>query len=237
MLEYGWRVDGHVNNVDLMAISKLLSSLLCLIGLISPVSGGEVQTALDDAPRVTLTTTGLNGDPVNVAMVGTKDELIAAMLSAKWQPADPVTFKSSAKLVESVLLHRPDEKAPVSNLYLWKRKEDLAFEQEVGKDASRRHHVRFWESTKQVNGRPLWLGAATFDTKIGVSHKTGLPTHHIDANIDSDRDKLLDDLKTAGRLLSTEGIEGFQPKHDGRNGGGDPFHTDGKLSLGVLDGR
>jgi hypothetical protein len=113
----------------------------------------------------------------------------------------------------------------------------LAFEQEVGKDASRRHHVRFWESTKQVNGRPLWLGSATFDTKVGFSHKTGLPTHHIDANIDAGRDKLLEDLTAAAWLLSTEGVEGFQTKRDGRNGGGDPYHTDGKLSVGVLEGR
>ena len=42
---------------------------------------------------------------------------------------------------------------------------------------------------------------------------------------------------TTGWLLSTEGTEGFQPKHDGRNGGGDPCHTDGKLSVGVLEGR
>ena len=220
-----------------MAASKLALSLICIIGLLSPVFGGELQSALDDAPRVTLTTTGIHGDPINVGFIGTKDELIAAMVAAKWQPADPITFKSSAKLVKSVLLHRPDETAPVSNLYLWKRKEDLAFEQEVGKDASRRHHVRFWESQKQVDGRPLWLGAATFDTKVGFSHKTGMITHHIDANIDADRDKLMEDLTAAGWLSSTEGIEEFQPKHDGRNGGGDPYHTDGKLSVGILEGR
>ena len=220
-----------------MTASKLVALLICLVQFLSPMFGGEIQSALDDAPKATLTTTGIHGDPINVGLIGTKDELIAAMLAAKWQPADPITFKSSAKLVKSVVLHRPDETAPVSNLYLWKRKEDLAFEQEVGKDASRRHHVRFWESTKQVDGRPLWLGAATFDTKVGFSHKTGMPTHHIDANIDADRDKLMKDLTAAGRLSSTEGIEGFQPKHDGRNGGGDPYHTDGKLSVGVLEGR
>ena len=219
-----------------MPISKFAASLICLAAILSPVLGGEIQSALDDTPRVTRTTTKMRGDPINVALIGSKDELIAAMIAAKWQPADPITFKSSAKLVKSVLLHRPDETAPVSNLYLWKRKEDLAFEQQVGKDASRRHHVRFWESTKQVNGRPLWLGSATFDTKVGFSHKTGLPTHHIDANIDADRDKLMEDLTAAKRLSSTERID-FQEKHDGRNGGGDKFHTDGKLSVGILEGR
>jgi hypothetical protein len=216
-----------------MAASKLVPPLAWALLFAHSTCGGEIEhSALDDAPRITLTKSGIHGDPVNVALVGTKEQLIAAMVAAKWQPADPITFKSSTKLVKSVVLHRPDETAPVSNLYLWKRKEDLAFEQEVGRDASRRHHVRFWDSAKQVNGRPLWLGAATFDTKVGLSHKTGLPTHHIDANVDADRDKLLKDL--TDWLSTTEGIEGFQSKHDGRNGGGDRYHTDEKLLLGIL---
>ncbi len=178
-----------------MTAWKLVSSLICFIGgFILPVRGDEIQhPALEDAPRITRTMTGIHGDPICVGLIGTKEEIIAAMLTAKWQPADAITFKSSVKLARSIVLHHPDETAPVSNLYLWKRKEDLAFEQEVGKDARRRHHVRFWVSAKQVDGRPLWLGAATFDTKVGFSHKTGMITHHIDANIDADRDKLLKD--------------------------------------------
>jgi hypothetical protein len=219
-----------------MAYHRSFTLLLILVlGFVFPVLGGEIS--LDDAPRITRTMTGIHGDPINVGLIGTKDEVVAAMLAAKWQPADPITFKTSAKLVQSVLLHRPDETAPVANLYLWKRKEDLAFEQEVGRDAGHRHHVRFWQSTKQVDGRPLWLGAATFDTKVGFSHTTGMITHHIDANIDAERDKLMNDLTAAGRLLRTVGVEGFQPTHDGRNGGGDPYSTDAKLLLGVLRGE
>jgi hypothetical protein len=221
-----------------VTVAKLAPSLIYLMGVISPVFGGEIRhPTLDDVPRVTRTKTGIHGDPINVGLIGTREELVAAMLAAKWQPAAPITFKRSVKLVQSFVLHRPDETAPVSNLYLWKRKEDLAFEQEIGKGASRRHHVRFWESTKQVDGRPLWLGAATLDTKVGFSHMTGMITHHIDANIDADRDKLMQELSVIGRLLSMEGVEKFQPKHDGRNGGGDPYHTDGRLLLGVLKSR
>ncbi len=209
-----------------------LVPLVCL-AFASRLLAGEIKLCdLDEAPRTTLTKLHIHGDPVNVALIGTKEELIAAMVAAKWQPADPITFKSSAKLVKSVVLRRPDEKAPVSNLYLWKRKEDLAFEQQVGRDAARRHHVRFWESKQQIGGRPLWLGAATFDTKVGFSHTTGMITHHIDANVDADRDKLLKDL--AAGLLSTQAIDGFHSKCEGRNGGGDPYHTDGKLAIGVL---
>ena len=41
--------------------------------------------------------------------------------------------------VESVLLDRPDPTAPVSTLLLWGRKQDLAFEQEVGRSARQRN--------------------------------------------------------------------------------------------------
>ena len=58
-------------------------------------------------------------------------------------------------------------------------------------------------------------------------------THHIAANVDADRDKLIADLALA--ISSTETVEGFHSKHDGRNGGGDPYHTDGRLLLGVLE--
>jgi len=212
-----------------------------LIGSLSPllfaavVLGGEFwRLALDDVPRVTRTTTGLHGDPVNVGLVGTKQEVMEAMMAAKWQPADPLTFKSCLKLFQSVVLRCPDETAPVSHLYLWKRKEDLAFEQQVGKDASRRHHVRFWQSPTQWEGRPLWLGAAAFDAKIGFSHKTGVPTHHIDAKIDAERDTLLYNLTWAGRLRLVETIENFHQERNARNGAGDPYQTDGRLLLGIL---
>ena len=121
-----------------MTAWKLVSSLICFIGgFILPVRGDEIQhPALEDAPRITRTMTGIHGDPICVGLIGTKEEIIAAMLTAKWQPADAITFKSSVKLACSIVLHHPDETAPVSNLYLWKRKEDLAFEQEVGKDAA-----------------------------------------------------------------------------------------------------
>lgn len=101
---------------------------------------------------------------------------------------------------------------------------------------------------KRVNGRLLSLGTVTFDTDVGFGRTTGVITHHIAATIDADRDKLPSDLTAAGWLSPTEGID-FQIKHvvqarplsrgqyDGRNGGGDPYHTDGKLSLGILEGR
>lgn len=186
--------------------------------------------ALDDAPRIAHTSTGIPGDPINVGFVATEEEIHKAFLAAGWFPADPITLESSIRIAGSTVLHRSYDDAPVSSLYLWGHKQDLAFEQPVGEDARRRHHVRFWRSeTCNDNGRPLWLGAATFDTRVGLSHTTGEITHHISPNVDAERDKILTDLTRAGFLRGIQWISEFHSSLTGKNGGGDPYETDGRL--------
>ena len=70
-----------------------------------------------------------------------------------------------------MLLDRPYRDAPVSNLYYQGRREDLAFEKPIGASADRRNHVRYWKVLDQgEEKRPVWLGAATEDRGVGVSH-------------------------------------------------------------------
>ena len=82
--------------------------------------------------------------------------------------------------------------------------------------------------------RPVWIGAATFDRGVGLSHTTGQITHHIGADIDAERDTLMHDLEAAGRLTALYYVTGVGPTLNGRNGGGDRYFTDGELAVGVL---
>ena len=191
--------------------------------------------ALDGLPKVTRNADGIPGDPINVGLVGTKAELIGAMLAAGWRPADPITLRSSLEIAASVVLDRPDLDAPVSPLYLFGRKQDLAFEQEVGRSADRRHHVRWWLTDQTEVGRPFWLGDASFDIDSGVSHLTGQITHHIAPDVDAMRDQLLADLAAAGALERQFQLPGVGPTQDGRNAGGDRYFTDGMIDVGVLE--
>ena len=195
----------------------------------------ERHPALADAPDITHTASGIPGDPLNVALVGTEEAVHRSMIAAKWYPADKITMESSLRIAVGVVFDRPYDDAPVSSLYLWGRKEDLAFEQPVGNDPRRRHHVRFWRAEKvDAQGRPLWIGSATFDTHVGLSYTTAEITHHIAPNVDEDRDKVMNDLRKAGRLSAEYWIDGFHKVLQGKNGGGDPWHTDGRLAVGVL---
>ena len=191
--------------------------------------------ALDDIPDITMTADKIPGDPINVALVGTKTEIMKIMVAAKWYPADPLTLRSCLEIAEATVLKRPDDEAPVSSLYLWGRKEDLAFEKPVGDNPRQRHHVRFWRSEKvDPHDRPIWAGAAIYDERVGLSHTTGQITHHTASDIDAERDYLFADLEKTGDLATTRFVNGFHKIVSGRNGGGDPWETDGRLLVGVI---
>jgi LssY C-terminus len=191
--------------------------------------------ALDDIPGITHTADGIPGDPLNVALIGTESDLKKIMLAAQWYPADPLTLRSRLEIATAAVFEHPYDDAPVSNLYLWGRKEDLAFEQPVGNDPRQRHHVRFWRSDKSdPDGRPVWVGAAIFDQRVGLSYTTGQITHHTAPDIDVERDTLFSDLQHTGELSEVFFIDGFHQVRQGRNGGGDPWFTDGRLEVGVI---
>ena len=144
-------------------------------------------------------------------------------------------MRSSAKIAGSVLLHRPYATAPVSNLFYDGRQQDLAFQKPSGVSASTRHHVRFWKVLDAGDdGQPVWLGAATFDRSVGVSHFTGQVTHHVAADIDAERDLLAADLTAAGIVESAYWVSGVGPTLFARNGGGDPYFTDGEIAVSRL---
>jgi hypothetical protein len=104
--------------------------------------------AWEDAPRVTHTIADIPGDPPNVGVVGTEAEVKKIMLAAGWYPADALTLKSCLEMAEAAVFKRTYEDAPVSNLFLFGRKQYLAFERPVGDNPRKRHHVRFWKWDK-----------------------------------------------------------------------------------------
>jgi hypothetical protein len=216
----------------LLALLAVVSAYTVLAYVVLPAfwTHYEHQRGLADLPMVTRTAQGIPGDPVNVGLIGDEKEVLCAMNAAGWFPADPVTFRSSIEIAGSVLLDRAYKDAPVSNLFYLGRREDLAFEKPAGNSADRRHHVRFWKVLDQgQEKRPVWLGAVTFDKSVGVSHFTGAITHHIDADLDAERELLTADLGGAGMVTAKYQVTGVGPTVTGRNGGGDPYFTDGEV--------
>ncbi|MGI8954962.1 MAG: LssY C-terminal domain-containing protein [Nocardioidaceae bacterium] len=58
-------------------------------------------------------------------------QLLQAMTGAGWTRADELAVRSSLRLIRRTIVQRRYPAAPVSSLFLFARKQDLAFEQEV----------------------------------------------------------------------------------------------------------
>ena len=168
-------MNKRINWLILILVAWAIAAYL----LIPWVSKLYYRHHFNEGPRITVTSDGHPGDPVNIAIEGEEEDLVRSMHAAGWYPADPITLASSMRIVVDSVIRKPDDEAPVSALLLFGRKQDLAFELPVGDSPRQRHHVRFWRWDKLKDGRPVWFGSATFDERVGLSHATGQVTHHI----------------------------------------------------------
>jgi hypothetical protein len=172
-------------------------------------------------------------DPVSIVLVATPGELSQAFTSMGWCPSDRTNFFSAVTMVACVAMDLPYHRAPVSKLYLNERPQDLCFEQVLG-SPRRRHHIRLWRSGQLApDGRPIWLGAATYDCGLKPCLTHGLVMHRIDPNLVAERDYVLARLKDTGWLQASTTL-GFSSTIFGRNATGDRYFTDGRILLGFL---
>lgn len=222
----------------LLLVTSLIGVYLVIAYVVMPFGWrrhARRHPPLDKVPRITYTGNRIPGDPLNVMLIGTEQELKKTMLSARWYPADPLTLRSCLGIAAASVLRRSYDSAPVSNLYLQGRKQDLAFQQAVDNNPRKRHHVRFWRLEKvDDEGRPIWVGSAVYDRRVGLSKTTGQITHVTAPDVDTERDYLFRDLEQTGDLTERYVVDDFHQKKQGRNGGGDRWYTDGQLHVGVL---
>lgn len=181
---------------------------------------------------------GLLGDAVNLAINGSRKQLMPAMEKAGWNKADNFNVKTCSKYIHTVLRNKPYPCAPMSSLYLFGRMQDVAFEKEVQGSLIKRHHIRFWKTPGgwwlPGGYRADWIGAAAFDENIRFSLFTGKLTHRIDADIDKERDFVIEGLKESGATEKIEIVENYISGFHGRNGGGDFMITDGDMPFVYL---
>lgn len=183
----------------------------------------------------TRTSDGLLGDPVNVGLLGEESQVHAAFEQAGWTRAEDLGVRAAWRITRSVLMRRSCPSAPVSPLHLFDRQQDFAYQQEVAGSPSKRHHVRLWRCPDDwllPGGFPVqWLGAATYDRRVGVSLFTLQVTHKIDEDIDVERDFVVGALDREVAQATVRTLARFASGYHSRNGGGDRIRTDGDLPI------
>lgn len=179
---------------------------------------------------------GTPADPLNIRIVGTPRQLGAAFLAAGWYRADEITLFTATRIVLGALLHTRYLTAPVSNLYLYGRRQEYAFER-PGRNLHERDHIRLWDTgDRTCAGRPIWVATATRDVALKLSPATGLLTHRIAPDVDAERTLVTTDLLRTSRVgkieIEQRPVYAEQPLLD--NGNGDLYFTDGAVAVLTL---
>ena len=187
----------------------------------------SVESLLAGAPKRAASKTNNPGDPINLVFVGTADEVQQAFSHAGWTEPKKKNQSSIWKTAQAVINDDGYNAAPVSDLYVFGRKEDFAFEKTLN-TFNKRHHLRLWQAPQTApDGRPIWLGAATHD--IGIDVHPGVISHATDADLDDERSQVSYDLFLGGAVEAAQLIAPPNPLGSGVTATGGKWHTDGRL--------
>jgi LssY C-terminus len=190
-------------------------------------------------PSYTITGDGLPGDPVNLMLEGTLQQLRTAFTAAGWSEADRLGLAGSWRMVRAFLLNSPYPTAPFSTLFLFGRGQDIGFQKAIDDSPRKRHHIRFWALSiaradetlgtasfwrntdrPPETARVYWVGAGTKDTGFSLTWLTFQVTHATDSDTNAERDYIVAQLRKygviadvtsyrSGQYLSTERVNHY----------------------------
>ena len=201
-------------------------------------------------PRYTITGDGLPGDPVNLVLTGTLQQLRAAFSSASWSEADRLGLASSWGMIRAFVLNSPYPTAPFSTLYLFGRGQDVGFQKAIDNSPRKRHHIRFWalslahaesalgkasfwlNTDRPPDGALVhWVGSGTKDTGLSLTRLTFQITHATDSDTNAERDYIIAELRKNQVIGETTSYRA------GQHLGADPVNhyvTDGEVTVANL---
>jgi hypothetical protein len=201
-------------------------------------------------PSYTITGDGLPGDPVNVALIGSLQQLRSAFASLGWSEADQLGLASSWGMIRAFVFNSPYPTAPFSTLYLFGRGQDIGFQKAIDNSPRKRHHIRFWAlslaraqdtwgaagfwlntARPPDNERVLWVGAGTRDTGLSLTRLTFQITHATDSDTNTERDYIIAELR---KTRSIEAVKVYQSGQDLLTKSVNHYVTDGEIALASL---
>jgi hypothetical protein len=233
------------------ALSILITYVIAAYVLVPAViRGWRILRPARHVPVYCVTPDGFASDPLNIGIIGSRHELVQAMEQAGWYIAEPHNPRTIGRQILSTIFGWPYPTAPVSNLYLFGRKQDIAFEIPADSGAASRHHVRFWATTFEgkrpltiksiqwhhrrahmLDNDLLWVGASTLDVGINLIRHNLQFTHMIDPDTNQERDLIVEQLEAQKLVRKVETIKLNKPYRLKNRVWYGSLHTDGKMLI------
>jgi hypothetical protein len=208
-----------------------LRELYSHVGDFPDLTVDELRQRLRELPCCTTNAEGTaDGDPLNVVLVGTGENVLAALSSSGWTFTEAITVDSVRRMVGAAIAEKSMLTAPVSSLYAFGRKQGIAL-QRGRSNISQRNHMRLWLAPFRCEGQPVWVGQVSRDIGVKLTRKSPtFTTHVIDPIVDESREYLLHSLlfhEAVDRFAFVRGVGAADLETPRINLTGDAYITDG----------
>jgi hypothetical protein len=182
-----------------------------------------------------------DGDPLNLVIVeGKQDHPIIPFAARGWHLARQLDVATAIDTARAFIFRDEFLTSPVSPLYVFGRKEDVAL-QKARSTINERVHARLWVTPYTFEGRRIWIGQVSRDIGVRLTSQTwNLTTHKIAPDVDFDRAYLLQDLLVSGyveRYGYVDGVGTAPVSAPRANLTGDPYYTDGLRAVIFLSNQ
>lgn len=208
-------------------------------GLVNFTSDADFAAALEALPCCATNKDGSrDGDPLNLVIIGGVEDAFASLVRRGWSPTE-MTWKGSVmRTMRSAMSRERYPYAPISNLYLFGRAQDIAL-QKARDNIHQRNHLRLWRSSMLYHGKPVWVGQISRDIGSRMTiHSPTLTTHKIDPDVDEAGRALMEDLVYSQGLRAiglVKGVGATPKSAPRRNLTTDPYYTTGMRSVLLFD--
>jgi len=183
-----------------------------------------------DLPRTSEDIAGGPMEPINIILIGTKQQVDQAFQAAGWYASDPITLKFVWRSFKAAIFNQPYPEAPGIPSFWHTLPNDLSYGKPTSNNSVReRHHIHLWSTPFVVDDQRVWFGTAHYDKNIKMKTSI-LPIHTIDPAVDKARDYIKNDLSATGNVDSIQQFQIVDPTL-GSNSVGDQFFTDGKTDI------
>jgi hypothetical protein len=195
-----------------------------------PSIRGVDEDLFSRIPRRISDKAGDPGDMVNFLIIGSQPAMEKVFTTAGWVKVDANVKETVLNGFLASMSKESYLTMPMSPLYLFGRQQDYgwAHAEPISVVASR-NHLRLWNAGFDVNGRTLWVGAATHDVGFEKDQRNNGLTHKIDPNIDLERDYVEKTLTSTGLVAEVTHVLPQNPMQEAKTATGGSFHSNGQL--------
>jgi len=201
----------------------------------------ELRSEIEKLPCCTTNKDGTEqGDPLNLVLVGNRNDIFPAYIRRGWHGTEVIWSKAIMRTIKSFIQGSRYRYSPVSPLYVFGRRQDLAAQKARG-TIHERNHLRMWLTPLRFRGKQVWLGQISRDIGVKFTFKSPtLTTHVIDPNVDEARRYLIEDLaysQALARFGFIKGVGEVSKDAPRFNLVDDPYFTDGLRAVMFFEPR